>query len=41
MSERTASKPNKAADGKSKSDAKAKKVLDKRSSSGWLTSDED
>jgi hypothetical protein len=41
MSERTASKPNKAADGKSKSHAKAKKVLDKKSSPGWLTSDED
>jgi hypothetical protein len=41
MSERTASKPNRAADGKSKSHAKAKKVLDKKSSPGWLTSDED
>src|ERR1700677_969839 len=41
MSERTASKPNKAADGKSKSHTKAKKVLDKKASPGWLTSDED
>jgi hypothetical protein len=41
MSQRAASKSTKPAASKSKREAKAKAVLDRKSSLGWLTSDED